>query len=1595
MRIFLTCQFFFILLLFGPKAVSAQTPDLGASSTFALFTASGAFNGDAATSVVGDIGTNAGAFTPPGFLIGQIHLADPVSAQAAADVASAYGYLAGLTCGSVLATPLGNSQILAPNIYCIGSAAVLNADLILDGGGNPGAIFIFQIDGALSTNPSSRILLINGANLCNVYWQINGAFNGGGNTLFQGTILAAGAINLANGAQLNGRGLSTEGAISTSANVVTLSNACLCTLSVTCPPANGGTFQCISDIPLGIPSNVTVNSACGTSTVAITENSTGLGCLASPFVLTRTYTVSDQGGFSTTCEVTYNAIDQTPPSLSCPANATVSCASNVPAPAPGSITASDLCGGAVSIIHVGDVISNQTCANRFTVTRTYRATDLCGNSATCAQTITVNDVAQPTLTCPANLTVSCANTVPVPTPGSITASDLCGGAVSVIHVGDVISNQICANRFTITRTYRATDVCGNSATCAQTITVNDGALPTLTCLANLTVSCANEVPAPTPGSITASDLCGGTVSVIHVGDVISNQTCANRFTITRTYRATDVCGNAATCAQTITVNDIIAPTFTDIPANVTVECNLIPPIATPTASDNCAGLVTVTFLGETQTQGICPTLYTLTRSWRATDACGNSATAVQLVTVQDTYAPQFSNMPLDVVLECDLASNEAAYQDWLDNFGGATVVDCSPVTWTLGPSPFFTMPSMCGGTSQRFIRFTATDACGNAAFRDASFTIVDLTPPTFNVLPQNLIIQCVAGDNGEAQFIDWFEHFGYAEASDNCGSVVTEIALLANNQACGNTFNRTYQFRATDECGNTNYVTATFAVVDTTPPVIVKCPEGNVLLTCVHDIPAPDTAGVIAWDNCGAPVSITLQSEFSVGVGCGYWPLTKSYTYAATDECGNVSTCYQSFQVVDSIPPVYTGQDTIEVICVADLPGPGEIAGILAPLFVDNCYTSFCIYEGLTQNGVNSVTYCVKAKDLCVNWTDKFLVTFIATGGCKPLCTVPQTLWGSTAGAINGMTTTEAIEQLFDKYGSVTAGKLGKTISISNVNCLQQMLPANGSTIQLSPGNFEFGSTNECQSASPLLNSDGTLKNKLVANVLAMQLNIWYNLEFNERDLGVQTMASLPPCLVDLIVLNKLEADHGNVQGLLNLSNDYLAGVGFYPPNFGTPLNSALENLNQYWQNCQAIDPCAASVSVAGSLKTEAQDGLEEGRLQLEHSGHAGLLPNLYTKSDAEGHFQFSDALPFAGSYTIIPSSENMGSLNGVTTYDLVLLSKHLLGLAPLNSPYKMIAADANRSGSITSFDIVEFRKLILGIYQELPDNTPWRFVDKSFVFPEPTNPFSTAFPEHKTVENVQASQMTEDFVSVKIGDLNGTAQANGLMVGEERNQGVLIFDVDDRRVRLGETFEVKLTAAQMVQGYQCTLHADGLEVLDVSGKNMDTGNFAVFAAEGALTISWDLPKDADEALAEFTVKLHAAQSGMLSEMLHLSSRITKSEAYQTLDNALNPNPLAIELRFHEDGVATHSGLDFELYQNVPNPFSDKTSIGFYLPEASQATLTVYDETGRLVYTQQGDFAKGYNAFLIAQALIKTNGTLLYKLATATDLGVKKMIQAN
>lgn len=214
----------FLSLLILPKINNAQAPNLGTTAGSAFFTAAGQFSNVGASNVTGNVGTNVGAFSgfPPGTLNGTINVADPVTVQQAIDVNIAYNQLLGLTCGIVLGTTIGNNVVLTPDVYCMGAATTLNGDLILDGLGNPDAVFIFKIDGAFTTNPLSNIVLTNGACFCNVYWQVNGAVILGTNSACKGTIIANGAISVLEAASLSGRCLSITGAIDLHNNLVVI-----------------------------------------------------------------------------------------------------------------------------------------------------------------------------------------------------------------------------------------------------------------------------------------------------------------------------------------------------------------------------------------------------------------------------------------------------------------------------------------------------------------------------------------------------------------------------------------------------------------------------------------------------------------------------------------------------------------------------------------------------------------------------------------------------------------------------------------------------------------------------------------------------------------------------------------------------------------------------------------------------------------------------------------------------------------------------------------------------------------------------------------------------------------------------------------------------------------------------------------------------------------------------------------------------------------------------------------------------------------------------------------------------------------------------
>ena len=412
--------------------------------------------------------------------------------------------------------------------------------------------------------------------------------------------------------------------------------------------------------------------------------------------------------------------------------------------------------------------------------------------------------------------------------------------------------------------------------------------------------------------------------------------------------------------------------------------------------------------------------------------------------------------------------------------------------------------------------------------------------------------------------------------------------------------------------------------------------------------------------------------------------------------------------------------------------------------------------------------------------------------------------------------------------------------------------------------------------------------------------------------------------------------------------------------------------------------------SIAGMVHTETMEGVENVEVYL--SGGANLFELFVTGS--EGNYAF-DNVPLDQNYSITPLY-NQFPMNGVSSFDLILIAKHFLDIEQLDSPYKIIAADINHSGSVTTLDLVELRKMILMIDSEFANNTSWRFVDANFVFPNAANPFVTAFPEIVNVNGLLES-VQHDFVGVKIGDVNGTVVPNNLIGGDGRSfNGDLSFNVQDVEMEVEESYEVAFSASEFeaIMGYQYTLNFDTdlLEFVKVRGGDLDGMSDANFGLsllhEGAITTSWtnDRPLRLSEDVALYYVTFTAKRATLLSEALSISSRYTNAEAYDVSTGNGQLNLLNIALRF-DDALSTK----FTLMQNTPNPFSDETVIGFILPEATFANMTIYDVSGSVLKSIEGNYEAGYNEVSLDRSDLKS-GMMYYTLTTSDRTLTKKML---
>jgi hypothetical protein len=348
-------------------------------------------------------------------------------------------------------------------------------------------------------------------------------------------------------------------------------------------------------------------------------------------------------------------------------------------------------------------------------------------------------------------------------------------------------------------TLTVTDPSGLTDTDSSTVTIGDSLPPEPIDppAAVITVQCD---AVPPPEALDFDDDCQGILTDEPEQSLPYNQTCTGIYDVQRIWEGQDKCSNETVVEQTIHVRDTTAPVFTFVPGEEWIECDAaLPPVGQPTATDNC-GTVTIAYLGQVRTDGACLYDYTLTRTWTATDDCGNAGQASQTIHVQDTKAPEFTFVPGETTVECN-AVPAVGQPTATDNCGQPQIAYLGE-TRTDGP---------CPDTYTLTRRWEATDQCAHTTPASQTIHVQDTTAPVLSGAPGTLWPQCNAVPAPQV-----------LTATDNCDDdVPVGFSEVRTDLNCPYNYMLTRTWTATDDCLNNTQHVQVVNVRDTTPPVVV------------------------------------------------------------------------------------------------------------------------------------------------------------------------------------------------------------------------------------------------------------------------------------------------------------------------------------------------------------------------------------------------------------------------------------------------------------------------------------------------------------------------------------------------------------------------------------------------------------------------------------------------------------------------------------------------------------------------------------------------------------------------------------------------------
>lgn len=1107
------------------------------------------------------------------------------------------------------------------------------------------------------------------------------------------------------------------------------------------------------------------------------------------------------------------------------------------------------------------------------------------------------------------------------------------------------------------------------------------------------------------------------------------------MTIQRFWRVVDKSKyqNDSTVIQTI---HLLRPTFDefDYPRDTIISCEEVGDLSTQKLGEpelrSCKDYFDMT-MQEIEFDGICGAARKISRSWKIFDTCRNRDTTVyQTIEIIDTTAPvlDFSvftvpvdrfevgkedctasarDIPNPIITDCSVIQPEQlrAFYQFVDDmnvpFGfryDAQVNDLE--TFDLIDVPI----------GQPFVViFEATDSCGNISLgQRGPFTAEDTADP--NAVCEKTTIVSINNTGLTEVTAAALDDYSY----DNCGIVRKEIRRMDSNCAgfnsdrvlgnsvhfcCEDVANNPIRvlLRVYDAYDNHSDCIIDVIVQDKRVPTIT-C-KSDISLDCSFDLSGLEArvrqaANIpdVTWV-CGVGTIEPTIPDVELST-CGYAAFTVTWT--ATDANGASSTCQQRV-VIDNLNPVTITPPPAEItlndcnggvdpdiiggkpvvnnvdceqIVVSHQDTPFEIVD--DPTDPDLCrkisrtwsVLDWCKFDGGNTNSalIASYTQVIKIRDLGdpvfatslddfeVIDTDKdckqtVSVTVNATDNCTDVDDLKYTygidIDGDDVDDITGATNSFNNELPVGEY-RITFTVEDECGNLAQTTANFEVVPTKAPTVLL-------------QGAYPAnIQANGSV------TIIASDMN-------NKSTQGCSN--------VDDNLTFAFSNDPTNVTRTFtcsDISNGVRAEVPtevFVIDEWGN-YNSATVNIILSDLNNDVCQDDTSSVSMSGTVMSEDQAGVANISVSAFN-----MITNqsVTAKTDAQGRYQLAGLKSF-DDYQVRADLSGYDD-TGISTLDILLIQRHILGLTPLETPYKMIAADVNGSRSISASDLVSLRRLLLGKVDALDES--WRFISSDFTFDDEHDPW--AYPHQAEIYDLSRDINSLDFIGIKTGDVSGNAFGALAGLGGVRSTATLSYSTEQNGDLITYTLTPK--GVEEIAGLQMALAYDSdMTLVDVQGLSITIDEGMMDITDGEVRLSWSSGAQTaagDEAIVALTFRASRPGALFLQEAID-------AEVY---DAALQTHQLALSAA---DATVAVDGL--ALLANTPNPFSGETMIRFDLAEAGMARLTIADASGRAVYTHRDTYPRGANRVIVSSDDLPAEGIYYYTITTDRHTATRRMV---